>query len=245
MNILLCWEDEYYQNLERALKRVKNRVPVTDYSIERRIYSDTAKGYGGFKQFVNIDWAIARKKGILNPRSRGPIDKLVCIADADRAYECCPKIEKVGVREHSKKWLLEAEDSWTTELRTYTNVDPEHVFGKFIRWNRESIVISCFDQLQVIKRLAAKQVEENTLRSFLENCSPNPLVLDNTEFTDTYRDPSSCLLAMMKELGHTHPRKNHINVEDALGAFPKKISDELMHRIPDFVSIAELINNFE
>jgi hypothetical protein len=178
----------------------------------------------------------------MNPKSQGPIDVLICVADADRASQCCPALENPERNTPTNNWITEANEAWTEHLRTFTKHKPTRIFGRFIRWNKESIVISCFDQEDVVAQLCLQEPSPDVLDHFLGNCNPDPRSNTDAEFVDTYRSPGRCLEGAMQELGHTNPNKNQQEVNDALSEFPRVPSASLLNRMPDFVQLAELIN---
>ncbi len=80
--ILVLWEDAYHGALDRCVRRAIQHLGGGLTPLE--LYFDDVRGNGGFTPYVQQDWPIAASRGLA--KSRGPIDHLLCVADADRAH---------------------------------------------------------------------------------------------------------------------------------------------------------------
>src|SRR4051794_32130647 len=111
--VLICWEDRFHEKLDLCLRRAVQAggVPAPPLAL----FFDDVRGNGGFDPYVRRDWPKAAGKGLL--KSAGPIHYLACVADADRAPDCCD-IERAPMPPvSSSAWIEQANERWTDKLR--------------------------------------------------------------------------------------------------------------------------------
>ncbi|MBW2736996.1 MAG: hypothetical protein JRH20_31825, partial [Deltaproteobacteria bacterium] len=170
--------------MDRALRRAVRHL-VGSHSI--CLFPHSVHGYGGFKPFAERVWPKASRVGL--PKSGGGIDYLICIADADRAAECCSAPISAAPAIGTRVWVNEASAMWTTELQAMAGASAEKVFGKFIRWNRESLLIASFDHAESQNRLGIP--DGVALDTVLDPCDPDPRT-EGVVFADAYQKPVGC-----------------------------------------------------
>ncbi len=134
IRVLVCWEDEYHAKLDLCLKRALHTVG--DGSSPALFFAGV-RGNGGFEPYVRRDWPKAVRVGL--PKSGGPIDYLVCVADADRAQDCCGVDRPPPAPAGTAEWVTRANELWTGRLRTAATRSADRVIGRFLRWNQESL----------------------------------------------------------------------------------------------------------
>jgi hypothetical protein len=185
---------------------------------------------------VGNDWPIARTNGL--PKSHGPIDHLVCVADADKAHEIVDAVSLPRPEMETTKWVDDANELWTTQLREVARTSPEHVHGRFLRWNRESLVLSGFDLKECQRALGCRR--PGAIEKFLDRKRPNPRSQE-TVFPDEYRKPFNCISEMLVACGIKMVKKNDIRFEDVIRDVSKSQIDTLARRVPDLESIARTV----
>jgi hypothetical protein len=119
--VATLWEDTYCDKLDLLLKRCMKRLQGPPVAIE----PFPAHGNSKFDGYVLKNWPNARRLGLTRS---GPIDFLICIADADRATACCDSILPPPLPEDAKEqldqWIEDANAKWTEKLRTSAHIDP-------------------------------------------------------------------------------------------------------------------------
>lgn len=234
IRVLVCWEDEYHAKLDLCLKRALRTVG--DRSSPALFFAGV-RGNGSFEPYVRRDWPKAAKVGL--PKSGGPIDYLVCVADADRAPDCCGVDRPPPAPASTSEWVSRANDLWTARLRAATSLPPERVIGRFLRWNQESLLIAGHDIESALKRLGCADMAAITRH--LATCSPSPTTTADALFADTFRRSSGCLDDLIKIGGGPSTKKGNILRDDALDEISKVGTSQLCSRAPDLTSLAELV----
>jgi len=240
--ILLCWEDKNYQAIDRAFRRVRRHFSsqVSGECQAPALFPFSVRGHGGFQPFINNDWPIAHSRGLL--KSAGPIDHTICIADADRATECCDIEKPPKPPESTDDWIRKANVLWTERLRGWTDQAPDRIHGCFIRWNRESIVIAGFDNPAVLTRLAdGNKYNTEELATFLKQCGPDPSKMPLDKFVDEFRTPTGCLAEMIEAMKLRPRKKTDQSCDDAINEISKRDILKLSERVPDLTCIARLV----
>ncbi|MBI5538376.1 MAG: hypothetical protein HY898_36975 [Deltaproteobacteria bacterium] len=83
--ILVVWEDTYFEPMSRFLKkRLSARIPGAAPPFPVVLFH-TARANSNFERYVASTWSNVRAAGL--PSSPGPIESLVCVADADRIHD--------------------------------------------------------------------------------------------------------------------------------------------------------------
>jgi hypothetical protein len=234
--IVICWEDDDHDKLDKCLRRALRR-----YAPERpspALFPDGARGYGNFEQYARSDWSIARLKGVA--KSRGPIDYLFCVADADRATECCATIPQAPKGDGTtSEWVSRANDAWTEKLRAAATLEPSRIFGVFLRWSQESLLIAAHDVPGVMEKLGCKRPD--LLQAHLRACSPSPLNTPDHLFPDRFRKAGKCLDEMLKATHAQAAKKGSVARRDALRIAIEEPIDRLCARVPDLAALADRI----
>lgn len=234
---VVCWEDRYFEGLDVVLRRIRRHENASLFP-EPAIKSETVKGHGGFVDYIRKDWPIALRRGI---PGFGVPDYLLCVADADSASQVCRGISTPPLG-NSDDWCEQANQTWTASLRGLAAQESERVFGFFLRWSRESVLIAGFDEPAMIERLAngAFSLHKQTFEAFLQSCLPEPRSIQR--FVDAYTKPNRCFDGLVEALGHKSLRKTDPKVEDTLKQFPRSPGESLLSRLPDLVGMAREIN---
>jgi hypothetical protein len=236
IQIVVCWEDEYHDKLDRGLRRALRRRAPEGPSVA--LFPDGVRGYGNFEPYVRSDWRNARLEGIA--KSRGPIDYLICVADADRATECCATIPEAPKGDGtSSGWVSHANDAWTEKLRAAAPLEPSRIFGVFLRWSQESLLIAAHDVPGAMQKLGCKQLD--LLQAHLRACRPSPLDTPDHLFADRFRKAGKCLDDMLKAARAQATKKGSVPQRDALGIAIDKGIDRLCARVPDLAALADRI----
>ncbi len=236
--ILVLWEDHYFTTLASVLEKfAKTLHPGVPMSLLHR----AVEGYSNFPGFLEENWQEWRTRGLEEMFESKSVDYVLCIADADRAHECSKTIVPFHLGQDSSHWLESANQDWTESLRNKVTMEPERIFGRFLRWNRESVVIACYDQSEVMEALQKPDIPRRTLDSFWQHCQPVPQHIDDCDFANHYMTPTRCLEQMTRHLGHIRLKKNSEAVETALSLFPTPIPRSLQERLPDFVQFGHLL----
>jgi len=233
--ILILWEDEHHQMLDRCLRRALQRLGAPWLEL----FPVGVRGNGGFEPFVSRDWPKAVQKGL--PKSNGPIEFLVCIADADRAHQCCAIEAPPTAPAPTTEWVERANTRWTEVLRSKASLAPERIHGRFLRWNQESLLIAAHDIEAAMKRLGCHDMARIT--AFLRSCSPDPLASPDALFVEQYRKAGKCLEDMLKAAGVSPSRKGTPPRRDALDEASRLAMEKLCARVPDLAALAALIRD--
>ncbi len=232
MRILVAWEDQYFQPLQRILKRCIS-LTRPDEATFPSVLCHTARGNSAFEPYVSRTWSLASRKGL--PSSAGAIDHLICVADADKLHELIPEISSATPPTELGDWLHHAESLWERWLRSRCTTECERVHGRLLRWSKESVALAAYDQPAGQSHLRI-DTSSDPLRTSLENCTPSPLTLDDTEFCCHYRKPMNCLQLLQPKLA-----KNSPEIDDTTSDFTQHGLDLLRVRVPDFDRIASFI----
>jgi hypothetical protein len=236
IKVVVCWEDSLHKKLDICLKRaLRLRAPQGPFPELSFIDS---RGNGGFEPYVRSDWPTARLKGV--PKSHGPIDYLLCIADADRADECCPAIGRCPDGDGaSSDWVRRANEAWTAKLRAATTLEPSRIFGAFLRWNQESLVIAAYDVPGALEKLKCKRPD--LLQAYLRACEPSPLDTEDHLFADRFRKAGRCLDEMLKAAHAPASKKGSAPRDDVLEIASSNAIARLCARVPDLAALADRI----
>lgn len=234
--ILILWEDKYCQKLDLCLRRILHSLPnASGQPIEITRFG--VQGNGGFEPFVRTTWHTAAGKGIL--KSNGPIDELICIADADRAASVCTIEPPPAFPLTTDTWIGRANQSWTAKLRACATFASDRVHGLFLRWSLESLLIALHDVEPVLKKFDCRDREG--LTKYLASCDPHPNEIAAKDFVERFRAPAKCLDKMLDAAGAPHTRKGSVPREDALEIGSREALDRLKARVPDLVLAAEFV----
>ncbi|MDI1449662.1 hypothetical protein [Polyangium sp. 6x1] len=233
--ILVLWEDKFFQKLDTCLRRALRTTREAGTS-GAEITAFGVNGRGGFDPFIRADWPIAARRGFL--RSSGPIDHLVCIADADKATTCCTIEDPPKAPARTDNWVIRASNAWTTKLRTSATF-PDRIHGHFLRWNSESLLIAAHDVEPALQKLQCRNREG--LAAFLRTCDPIPGSVPPEMFVEQFRKPQGCLEKMLEAGGSAQHRKGSVPRDDALDEASRTALDRLLGRVPDLLSIAQLL----
>ncbi|MDC0743315.1 hypothetical protein [Polyangium mundeleinium] len=235
--ILVCWEDQHNAKLDQCLRRALRHTLGDTGASTPELHRHGVRGHGGFAPFIRDQWPSAAKQG--SPGSRGPIDYLVCIADADKATTCCPIEAPPKAPAPTDGWVTRASNAWTVKLRSSTNFDPDRIHGHFLRWNSESLLIAAHDVDPALQKLQCRNRE--ALAAFLRGCDPIPGSLPSELFVEHFRKPQGCLEKMLAAGGAPPHRKGSVPRDDALDEASRTALDRLLGRVPDLLSIAQLL----
>lgn len=231
--VLVCWEDQFHAKLDLCLRRALRRGA----SVGPELFFDGLRGNGNFPVFIERDWPKAAQRGL--PKSAGPIDHLICVADADRATQCCAIEPPPAAPASTTDWVRRADEAWTQALRKATTLDPARIHGLFLRWNQESLLIAAHDVSGVLQKLrcpASRAVQDH-----LSGCKPSPIGCSDADFTDLFRKSGRCLEDMLKAAGQDAPRKGSVPRDDALDEASRVAIERLCTRVPDLLKIAHHI----
>jgi hypothetical protein len=232
--VLVVWEDLFHEQLDRCLRRALRHLGLPSPDL----YFDTCRGNTRFPPYLERDWPKAAHHGL--PKSRGPIDYLVCVADADRAQDCAPIPSHTREAASTTAWLARADEAWTGTLRKAAPLGAERVFGRFLRWNKESLLVAAHDVDEVLQHLQCR--DRAAVNAYLRDCAPSPLATPDAAFVEHFRRPGGCLDAMLKAAGAPPLKKGAPPLESALGEASQRAIDRLCARVPDLVTLAEAIS---
>ncbi|MFO0758349.1 MAG: hypothetical protein U0359_17790 [Byssovorax sp.] len=233
--VLVVWEDSQHDKLDLCLRRAIRHLGLPPPAL----YFTDCRGNGGFIPYLKKDWLKACRVGLI--KSNGPIDHLVCVADADRAHECCPVDNPSIVAAPTAPWLARADALWTDKLRAEAPVGPERVHGRFLRWSQESLLIAAHDVDETLAALRCR--DRRKIQKHLEGCAPSPLSIPDAEFADAFRKPERCLSDMLKAAGVPVPQKGASPRSDALEAASARAIDRLSARVPELPALARLVSD--
>lgn len=194
-NVLVCLEDLEIKKLDSLLRRVVSGIGQ-GFSDEK-LHFDSARGFGGFSPFVKKAWPIYRAHGCPNTRFHS-FDYLICVADADRAEECCPGLAPPPPPPSgTQDWVNNADASWTTHLRQIAaNIS---VSGMFLRWNKESVLLTAHDLEDLYSVVGVSRPPNlEGVNAYLQTCNPRPYEVSDKLFNDSYRRPLKCLQELFK-----------------------------------------------
>lgn len=233
MSLLVVYEDCYYSEIDRALRRVVRRDGVL--TVPRECHS--VKGVTNFRPFVGAEWRRFRDQGF--PMKGKPRPKaLLCIADADAVAV------QLGVTARAQPyddWITRAEDEFTRLLRSNTD-RPEQVHGALLRWNLESTLIAAYDEPDAMQRLAGEEpVNTKRLDEFLHDCRPDPRTVEDAAFTDTFEGSQKCLMALQEGMQWRRLKKGDRRKDDALTWMTEHRLEKLVARVPDLGRIARRV----
>jgi hypothetical protein len=210
----------------------------------------SAQGHSGFASFVERNWETARRAGwkLAGAGPATPVDYLVCVADADRAEECCAAAGPAPAAPNSTAaWVENAGALWTAQLRAATRIGPDRVHGRFLRWNLESVLAALFDLPNALRQLA--HFDADALDAFVAACVPDPRNLPSPgSFVDHFRDSRKCLGDMVTA-ARAHPRVLSRSSPGRVFALDEAATDGpalqlLLERIPDLRATAALLDSF-
>lgn len=235
--ILVVWEDRFSTKLDLCLKRALRHLGLSSPAL----FFDKVLGYGGFGSYVAESWPEAVRHGLALAanKSGGPIDHLVCVADADRAHECCSVDNPSGVSGPTSAWIDGANERWTQKLRETATAAPDRVHGRFLRWSQESLLIAAHDVDPSLAALGCR--DRARVEKHLRACSPSPFAITDGEFADTFRRPERCLEDMLKAAGARVPKKGAPARGDAIEAASHHAMAKLCARVPDLAALANLV----
>ena len=234
---LLVWEDTYCNKLHLLLKRCYAHLGETVVEI----YKDSSNGNSKFDNYIQRSWPIAHRKGLLRS---GPIDYVVCVADADRATSCCHAVEPPPSPQEPvdslNQWITTANTLWTDALRENASLAQDRIFGRFLRWSKESVVAACFDKPDILAELGS--VDDDVLKLYLKTCVPAaPAAISDDTFVHQFRKPQECLKSGARAVGIGPLSKSSSAIDIAIEKVSSLYLDTLLRRVPDLKLIAELL----
>lgn len=230
---MVYWEDRFHDKLDLCLRRAirSNTAPA---HAELQLFFDDVRGNGAFGRAVRTDWPKLVGKGL--PKSAGPIDYLVCVADADKATDCCPIEPAPPPGQSTEAWVKEANKAFTAALRAEASIASERVFGFFLRWSQESLLIAAHDVEATWKRLGCTNLQ--ALQAFITACKPSPHQISDHDFTDHFRKAEQCLAGLLQAGGAPNSRKGAVPRDDALEEASRAAIDKLCARVTDLAHLA-------
>lgn len=232
--VLVVWEDHFHAKLDVCLRRALRQLGLAS----PELYFDGCDGNTKFHPYLVRDWPKLARSGL--PKSGGPIDYLLCVADADCAHDCAPIPPHTSEPATTAAWIARANDAWTAALRQVAPLAPERVFGRFLRWNKESLLLAAHDVDEVLQLLDCR--DRAAVTTHLRACAPSPLGLPDTAFVDSYRKPGGCLAAMLKAASAPPVKKGTPPAESALEEASRRAIDRLCARVPDLAALAAVIS---
>jgi hypothetical protein len=231
--VLVVWEDLHHDKLDLCLKRAIRHLGIASPQLS----FVNCRGNGGFAPYLAQNWLRLSRSGLV--KSGGPIDHVVCVADADRAHECCAVPSPTTVTAPTATWLARANEAWTAKLRTPETVVPERVHGLFLRWNQESLIIAAHDVDEALVALGCR--DRGQVKKHLGACLPSPLSTPDVDFADAFRKPERCLEDLVKAAGARMPGKGTPPRGDALEAASSRAIDRLCARVPELPALARFV----
>jgi hypothetical protein len=232
--ILVCWEDRFHDKLDLCLRRVLRRGEHTG-ALAPELFFDDVRGHGNFEPYVKRDWPKAARHGL--PKSGGRIDYLICVADADRAERCCSIEPGRTATAPTAEWMRRANEAWTSSLRNATSLEPEKIFGWFLRWNQESLLIAAHDHEPALHKLGCRDL--SPIKKYMRSCNPSPLDITDDLFVEHYRNPARCFDEMLRAAKINPPKKGSVPRDDVLDELSRSALDRLCARVPDLAALAE------
>lgn len=243
--VLVVWEDEYYDGLERLVRRRLPALAPDPAAVAPFVAFHTSCGNSKFERYVASTWPRARRAGV--PRAPGPIDHLVCVVDADKLRDLMPSLPARPVdRAQVPAWHAQLDAAWQQKLRTWVDpsVPASCVHGLVLRWSRESVLLAAFDR-QPMRELLGFDSEHPDVQKYLAiDCVPSPLSLTSSgAFTDAFFHPYGCLERAFAKQGLTLPRKNDTTMDDVLRALAKdrEHTQAVCTRVPDLDALVKLL----
>ncbi len=242
--ILAVWEDDYWEPLDRVLKRlVRLAAPAPDAEVPA-VLGHTTRSNGAFGRYARITWPAVRSRGM--PANAGAIDHLVCIVDGDRLHDLLPAQIPGPPADATAvpAWHANAERAWQEHLRSHCDPGgpPETtVHGVVLRWAKESLLLAGYDQpaMEAHLGITADRPEVSTA---LSRCAPSqPQRVDDASFTDTFHRPSTCLDILRKACGQSALHKSAPEIDDALRALGRDSLPTLRARVPELARVAALV----
>lgn len=109
--VLVAYEDTYFEEFDRTVRRVARVYAPTSAPRERC----PVEGVTNFGNFVRRDWPIYRDKGV--PVGKPRMERLVCVADADAVSSQLPGIPACPTAGPTEAWLDEAEAAFERYLK--------------------------------------------------------------------------------------------------------------------------------
>lgn len=234
MKILVCWEDRYHGKLDLCLRRA---VQMLEAPPELRLFFDDVRGNGGFEPYLKQDWPKAVRVGL--PKSQGPMDALLFVADADRVQQCAAVAPPPPAPASTQAWLDAANQAWTERLRAAAPLAAERVHGRFLRWNQESLLIAGHDHPRALSCLGCR--EPSGVLRYLQRCAPNPAEVSDALFVDQFRKPGRCLQELLAAGKAAPLKKGDPELDDALDELSRSAMPQLGARITDLTGLASLI----
>lgn len=236
MKVLVCWEDRYHAAMDLCLRRAL-RHGSAGAAFDVELFFDDVRGNGGFEPYVRRDWPKLVRHGL--PKSNGPVDYLVCIADADRATTCCGIEAPPPAPASTSAWIERANRAFTEVLQSAAPTSPARVLGRFLRWSQESLLIAVHDVDLALRRLGCRDLD--AARAHLRACRPSPMTVTDDLFVEHYRHGSNCLTDLMAAAGASPTRKGSSSRDDALNEASRVALDRLLARVPDVALAASAI----
>jgi hypothetical protein len=229
--VLLVWEDQYYDKLNRLIRRVRLDMGGPPRLV---LISESAQGNGNFARYVTQ--RLVRR----SPTGQPPPVFVIALADADRYATLVPRFQPPpDGRRDQARWSRQLRREWTTQLRQAAQAggvaEPTRLFGLPLRWSRESVAIASLSALQ---EWAGTDIDP-----FLSKCKPDPRGLPSWDFAHTYRTPSNCLQSLAKT-AKKRPFKKGADAEDILASLIENPSQrqEVLTRVPELRLLARCLN---
>lgn len=237
IRVMVVWEDRFHDKLDLCFRRALRRHDPSDAPAPA-LFFDTAHGNGGFDRYIRRDWPKLRK-GL--PRG-APVDVLLCVADADRTMDCGVAEPVPAFPAPTAEWVARANRVWTDGLRQIASLESHRIFGRFLRWNQESLLIAAHDVDESLRRLGCRDAHIEAIRAHLRSACPGLLDTADAAFVDQYRKASRCFDDMLKAAGLS-AAKGTTPRDDALDEASRRAIDRLCARVPDLAGLADLVRD--
>lgn len=230
MRFLVVWEDAYFDGLSPFIRRRLRAVEAGRTPAHLAFFA--AQGNGRFTNIVS-KWSAMRERGL--PTDPGPLDHVICVADADRVHEPLHCEAPPKDLAHVPDWHVRTQGRWEEHLRLACEPHLRStVHGALLRWSKESLALAGYDQPPFREHLNI-DVHEARVRKVLEECVPDPSKVEQAKFTDAFRKPVKCLSTLRgRDL-----KKDHPSIDDLLKALAGHYLDVVRSRVPDIDAIVQ------
>ena len=241
--VLVVWEDTFYQPLAGILNRaVRKLAPGADAS-HPTVLNHTARSNTAFGRYVDTTWPSASARGL--PVDPGPIDHVICVVDADKLSGLLPQAipSPPNHADQVATWHVAAEHAWHSHLRgrcPQAGPPASSVHGVVLRWSKESVLLSGYDQPAFGKHLECDMTVPEVVQ-LLKSCKPALDRIEARRFSDSYRHPVQCLKALRTTVKLAALPKNAPQIDDALRTLGRESLDKICERTPDIARVAELV----
>lgn len=231
--ILVVWEDERHQALDEL---VRERTPATG-QLELLFYG--TGGNRNFQGFATARWPDVRAKGL--PTNPGAIHHAICVVDGDRLREFVSSVGVIPVSAADiPRWHSHAETEWQKWLDGYYGSSPSGLHGIVLRWAKESIVLAAYDD-SLAKTAVGLDVRLSGASAHISSCVPSPPSVPDADFTNTFRDPLTCIRDLFLANGRQCPRKNNPVYDDLIRDIARHRVTAVYDRVPDIDRVVQKV----